>query len=134
MIPPPSTTGEAQPRPVELSGPEIQQLRDASVWARFLGVAGFIVTGVLALGLIGIIVKTRGGFSIGNKGAVMGLGVTGAAATLLWLYGRDVLAFFGRGEPSLTQAFRKLRVFFKLWAIYVVLSTAMDVAALLGKL
>jgi len=135
MMPPLTTTGEAQPpQPVELSGTQIQQLRNASGWARFLAIAGFIVTGVLALGLIAIVVKMRGRLSIGNKSTVIGLGVTGAAATLLWLYGRDVRAFFGRGEPSLTPAFRRLRVFFKVWAIYVGLSTAMDVAALLGKL
>ena len=89
---------------------------------------------MLALALIGIVVNARGRVSIGNKWGVISTGVTGAAATLLWLYGRDVVAFFRWGEPSLTQAFRKLRLFFKLWAIYVVLSIATDVLALLGKL
>ena len=133
-MPPLATAGEAQPKPVELSGSEIQQLRNASGWARFLGIAGFIITGAFALGLIAIVVKMRGRLSIGNKWGVISLGVTGAAAALLWLYGRDVLAFFKRGEPSLTQAFRKLRLFFKLWTIYVALSMATDVLALLGKL
>ena len=141
MMPPPSTTGEAQPQPVELSGPAIQHLRDASRWTRFLAIALFIATGALALAIVGIIVAARGAIPPGTIGvtrtiipAVISLASTSTAATLLWLYGRDVVAFFKRGEPSLTQAFRKLRLFFKLWTLYVVLSIATDILALLGKL
>ena len=141
MMPPPTTMGEGQPsQPVELSGPQIQLLRDTSGWARFLAIALFIVTGALGLAFVGIFVQTRGAGTVANISvpniipAVISLGVTGAAAVLLWLYGRAVLAFFRQGEPSLAQAFRKLRVFFKLWTIFVVLGIVTDVVELLGKL
>jgi hypothetical protein len=140
MMPPPTTMGEGQPsQPVELSGPQIQQLRDTSGWARFLAIALFIVTGALGLAFVGIFLKMRGAspvaISVPNIiPAVISMGVTGTAAALLWLYGRAVLAFFRQGEPSLAQAFRKLRVFFKLWTIFVVLSIVTDVVELVGKL
>jgi hypothetical protein len=141
MMPPLTTMGDARPsQPVELSGPQIQQLRDTSGWARFLAIALFIVAGALGLAFVGIFVKTRGASPVENISvpnlipAVISLGVTGAAAALLWLYGRAVLAFFRQGEPSLAQAFRKLRIFFKLWTIFVVLGIVTDVVELLGKL
>ena len=60
----------------------------------------------------------------------------GGVATGTLVLSEEALHELIAAAPSvrLTQAFRKLRVFFKLWAIYLVLSTGMDVLALLGKL
>jgi hypothetical protein len=120
---------EAAP-PVILSEHEIAALRAAGRWARLVGGAGSVILGLFTLLIIDVAVKNpQGVTSVANA---QGLGVATTvldataslvAVALLWGYGRNVAAFFMRGDPELRLAFRRIRQFFILWT-YLSVATA----------
>jgi hypothetical protein len=137
MIPPSSgTNAPAAAPPIELSDRESAQLRRAAGWARFTAIAGLITYGLVTLGYLTMLITRQAGElakpSFALYFAVAGVG--GVAATALALgYGRGVRLFFTHGEPALTNAFRRLRLFFILWTLLDALAIVYDVLTLLAK-
>jgi hypothetical protein len=139
MIPPSAdTAAPAGPPPVELTDRELGQLRRSASWARFIAIVGIVLTIVIALGCLTVIIMDRKGSGLWNAASLVPITVSvtgfGGAAVLVLGYGRRLRSFLRHGEPSLAQAFRQLRIFFKLWTVVVALNIAMDVLALFGKL
>jgi hypothetical protein len=127
--------------PVPISNETIERLREASRWSRFLAIAGFVLCGLLAVGLIVAIALWQSTELAGNAPLVaivlpiallLTVGVSGAA--LLFGYGRSVSQFFDQGEPALSRGFKTLRYFFALWTILVALTSVIKLLSLLGKL
>ena len=130
--------------PVPLSNETMTRLREASGWSRFIAIAGFVLTGLLALLLIillGVTQMDAVKLALGNGKFVLVFipvalllvaAVSGAA--LVWGYGRGVSQFFTHGEPSLTHAFKSLRHFFTLWTILMALTSVLKLITVLGKL
>ena len=139
MIPPGAdTAAQTGPPPVELTDRELELLRRSASWARFIAIVGIVLTGAIALGCLAVIILDRQGSGLWNAASLVPVSVSvagfGAAAVLILVYGRRLRSFLRHGEPSLAQAFRQLRIFFRLWTLVVALNIAMDVLALLGKL
>jgi hypothetical protein len=143
----PLDVGQPSPityEPVPLSNETLARLREASGWSRFIAIAGFVLTGLLALLLVillGVTQMEAVKAALGNGKFVLIFvpvallliaAVSGAA--LVWGYGRGVARFFTHGEPSLTHAFKSLRHFFTLWTILLALTSVLKLIAVLGKL
>ena len=130
--------------PVPLSNETITRLREASGWSRFIAIAGFVLSGLLALGLIvllGVTQTTLMRVGVGNGGLVLVfvplallLIAASSGAALVWGYGRGVSQFFTHGEPSLTRGFKSLRHFFTLSTILFALTSVLKLISVLGKL
>ena len=138
----PAGSEPAPSTPVELSAHQIERLQRASAWARFLGVAGFVVTALIALAIVVLtfspLMHTPG---IGNVTRavtlvplVLMLAGAAAGSMLIWNYGRYIASFLVHGEPSLPRAFRNLRHFFELWTLLLGLTTTAKIVTLLGRL
>jgi hypothetical protein len=133
--------------PVHLSNETITRLREASGWSRFVAIAGFVLSGLLALGLIALAAvfllepARLWGTGTGNGELVLVfvplallLIATLSGAALVWGYGKGVSQFFTHGEPSLTRGFKSLRHFLTLSTILMALTSALKLLTVLGKL
>jgi len=130
--------------PVPLSNETITRLREASGWSRFIAIAGFVLSALLALGLIVLVAVTQSTLmrvGVGNGELVLIfvpvallLIAASSGAALVWGYGRGVSQFFTQGEPSLTRGFKSLRHFFTLSTILFALTSVLKLISVLGKL
>ena len=130
--------------PVPLSNETVARLREASSWARFVAIVGFVLSGLLTLGLIvllGLTQTTLMQVGVGNGRLVLVfvpvallLIAASSGAALVWGYGRGVSQFFTHGEPSLTRGFKSLRHFFTLSTIMFALTSVLKLISVLGKL
>ena len=124
------------PPPVELSRLEIAQLRNAADWARRVAVIGFVLCGAAALVYLALMITRRAGaLSNVTDGLYLAVSIIGGvgAAALISGYGQSVRSFLRHGEPTLAQAFRRLRLFFTLWTLLGVLDILFDILSLLGE-
>ena len=136
-------TARAQPA-VTLSEETVQQLQAVAVWARFLAVSGFVLSGLFVIaGVIAFssFLRATGGLSRGGGVSVVLYGSLAvsllsfaAGSALLWGYGRNVSAFFRRGEPALARAFRGWRYFLIVWTVEAAFSVVISVASTVLKL
>ena len=133
--------------PVRLSHESITRLREASGWSRFVAIAGFVLSGLLALALIALVAvlllepARLLGLGRGNGELVLVfvpvallLVATLSGAALVWGYGKGVSQFFTQGEPSLTRGFKSLRHFLTLSTILMALTSLLKLITVLGKL
>jgi uncharacterized membrane protein len=121
---------------LELWNDDIAHLRKSAGWARFIAVVGFAVAGLMLFGSAGFLLKqgripARGAVNVMTFAATVASYV--AAAALIWSYARSLVAFVRNGERSLEQAFRRLRLFFQLWTVFVALDTAWTILSLFVK-
>ncbi len=133
--------------PVRLSDETVTRLREASGWSRFIAIAGFVLSGLLALAMIALVAvlllepARLLGVGMGNGELVLVfiplallLVVTLSGAALVWGYGKGVSQFFTHGEPSLTRGFKSLRHFLTLSTILMALTSVLKLITVLGKL
>lgn len=118
-----------------LSPADLERLRRAAGWARFIAIVGFTFSALFAL--VAALIVTRRlpgslGISIEIMGAISAAGIA-AASILLWAYAQNVAALFTEGEPALARAFRNLRHFFTLWTLTVAFDTITTMVSMLGK-
>ncbi len=141
MMPPASDVDSTAARgPIELPPNALAQLRTAGGWARFVAIVSFVLTGLVGLASVALLVAqsdqgmTAARFAGTLATFVWAILVAGGAASLMWRYGQDTVAFFTHGTPALARAFRSLRRLVVLWIVVVALATAWQVASLLAKL
>ena len=143
----PLDVGQPSPvayEPVPLSNETMTRLREASGWSRFIAIAGFVLTGLLALLLVILLAVMQmdavklalrnGKFVLVFVPVALLLIAAVSGAALVWGYGRGVSQFFTHGEPSLTRAFKSLRHFFTLSTILMALTSVLKLITVLGKL
>ena len=122
--------------PVALSDREIRLLSKAARWARINAIIGFILIGLFLLMYPALIFTGNIGDLLSVPTIVMGatgLAAWSGAAVLVLAYAGNVRAFVAQGEPALTRALRRLRGFFKLWALTGAMEVGYEVATWLLK-
>ncbi len=104
-------------------------------WARFLGVVGLAVTGLMALTTLVLLLARRslGGADLAGAGATIPMAIgAGVYGTLCWRYGSGLRAFERGQTAGLARAFRSLRFIWVVSAIALALSPLLVISTLLG--
>jgi hypothetical protein len=113
---------------------QLEQLRAAGGWARFIGIAGSAVSALFLLGFLAAI-RLRPGLiaRIGGEQPaalfipmLLSAAASLGSAVLVWGYGRNVAAHLRREAGALTRGFRQLRLFFVLSTVAAALALAWD--------
>ena len=130
--------------PVEegkLTSKMLQYLNDAAPWTKFMGVLGYILTGFMALGAIGVFIggsvapQALGFAAFAAPTAVTSL-IVGALTFFLARFsfrvGKQIRAYSGSGRPEdLEEAFRNNRT---LWKLIGILSVVLLAITVLGMI
>jgi hypothetical protein len=123
--------------PTELPASVRVHLRAAARWARFIAVGGILLVALFG-SLAGLLIAHEGLRAVEDATLVpyaVALGSTALGSFQMWRYGRNLGSFLRRAdEPALTRAFRRMRHFLAVWTLYLVLSTAIAVLAVLRQL
>ena len=121
---------EATPAGLTLSAEDIAYLRETQKWAKFLGILGFVFTGLMVVAGLGMSAFMSSAFS--EEMAVPGPIITGFYVLLavlyffpslyLYRYGSHLkVALAQRNNQLLTLAFRNEKSFFKFCGILMVI-------------
>lgn len=116
-----------------LSAENKQYLHESARWARFLGIVGFVITGLVVLGALFAGTMMASMSSMGGIGAGF---LTGGMITVLYLLFALLMFFpslytfkFGSSmkgalandnEAQMTEGFKNLKSMWKFWGIYMI--------------
>lgn len=113
-------------------------LKEAAKWARFLGIVGFVICGIIVLvalfagAFLGSMMSTLSGGGMSEMGSGFGAIITIVYLLFaalyffpsLWLYqfGTKMKAALGANDQNdLNMSFSKLKAFFRFWAILTII-------------
>lgn len=136
MSSPSSIADATPPGAVELSTLDLEQMRKAAGWSRFIAILGFIGFGLGTIGVVTLF-ALRGGRSEGTLLIFAFTAIAApslVAAAFVWRYANRMRSFIDRGEPDAAEGFRSLRRFFTAWTLLSAVALLFSVLSTLQQL
>ncbi|MES2431555.1 MAG: hypothetical protein V4556_11495 [Bacteroidota bacterium] len=130
-----------------IDGPIAAHMKETATWAKFLGVTGFILSGVMALGAVGagvFLSRTTAMYNSGGTSNFMAGGMVTAVylviAAITFVMSRFLFLFAKKAQVALRNAdqenliiaFKNLKIYFRFAGIIAIITLIFSVLGAIG--